>query len=65
MRENIADRLADASAAAAKLSPAQRAAVLGVIRARLADEIKGGIGDRLVEVIGQRLSDKTIGSGAR
>ena len=59
------DRSADASAAAAKLSPAQRAAVLAVIRARLADEIKGGIGDRLAEVIAQKLADKTTGSGSR
>jgi hypothetical protein len=65
MRERLADRLADAAAALAALSPEQRATVLGAVRARLADEVKGPIGDRLAEEIGQKLADRTAGSGAK
>jgi hypothetical protein len=65
MREKLADRLADAAAALAALSPEQRATVLNAVRARLADEVRGPIGERLADAIGQKLADRTVGSGAK
>ena len=65
MQERVADRLADAAAILATLSPEQRQAVLGAVRAKLADEVKDRIGHRLAEEIGDKLSDQTVGSGAK
>lgn len=65
MREQIADRLADAAATLASLSPQQRAQVLAAVSARLGDEVKERLGHTLAEEIGQKLSDKTVGSGAK
>jgi hypothetical protein len=65
MRERIADRLADAAATLASLSPEQRAQVLAAVRTRLGDEVKDRLGHSLAEEIGQKLSDKTVGSGAK
>ena len=65
MRERIADRLADAAATLASLSPDQRAQVLAAVSARLGDEVKDRLGHTLAEEIGQKLSDKTVGSGAK
>lgn len=65
MRERIADRLAQAAAMLASLTPEQRAEVVAAIRARLGDEVKDRLGHTLAEEIGQRLSDKTVGSGAK
>ncbi len=65
MRERIADRLAAAAAKLANLSPEQRAQVLAAVRAKLADEVKDRLGHSLAEEIGQKLSDKTVGSGAK
>ncbi len=65
MRERIADRLADAAATLASLSPEQRAQVLAAVTARLGDEVKDRLGQTLAEEIGQKISDKTVGSGAK
>jgi hypothetical protein len=65
MRERIADRLADAAATLASLSPEQRAQVLAAVRTRLGDEVKDRLGHTLAEEVGQKLSDKTVGSGAK
>jgi len=65
MRERIADRLADAAATLASLSPEQRAQVLAAVSARLGDEVKDRLGQTLAEEIGQKLSDRTVGSGAK
>jgi hypothetical protein len=61
----LADRLAEAAAILATLTPEQRQDVLGAVRARLADEVKDRIGHRLAEEIGDKLSDKTVGSGSK
>jgi len=65
MRERIADRVADAAATLASLSPEQRAQVLAAVKQRLGDEVKDRLGHTLAEEIGQKLSDKTVGSGAK
>jgi hypothetical protein len=65
MRERIADRLADAASTLASLSPQQRAQVLAAVSARLGDEVKDRLGHTLAEEIGQKLSDRTVGSGAK
>jgi hypothetical protein len=65
MRERVADRLADAAATLASLSPEQRAQVLAAVKARLGDEVKDRLGHTLAEEISQKLSDKTVGSGAK
>jgi hypothetical protein len=65
LRERIADRVADAAATLASLSPEQRAQVLAAVKQRLGDEVKDRLGHTLAEEIGQKLSDKTVGSGAK
>jgi len=65
MQEGMPDRLAAAAATLASLSPEQRQAVLGAVRAKLAAEVKERISNRLGEEVGDKLSDKTVGSGGQ
>ena len=65
MQAGMADRLANAAAVLGTLSPEQRQAVLGAVRARIAEEVKERIGHRLAEEVGDKLSDKTVGSGGQ
>jgi hypothetical protein len=65
VRERLADRIADAASVLAKLSPEQRAQVLGAVKARLSDEVNDRLEPGLAEAISQKLSDPTVGTGAK
>jgi hypothetical protein len=59
MRERVADRLAEATAGPANLTPDQRAAIRDAIRARLADEVRDRLGDNLADEVGKKLSEQS------
>ena len=54
--EQLADRLTDGASKLANLSSEQRVLVLAGIRGKLADEVRGRLGDQLAEVIGAALN---------
>ncbi len=64
MREKLADRLTDAAAALAALSPNSGPRFSNAVRTRLTDEVRGPLGEQLADAIGQKLADRTVGSGA-
>ena len=65
LQERVAERLAEAAAVWPRSRPSSERRFSAPSERGSRDEVKDRIGNRLAEEVGDKLSDKTVGSGAK